>query len=495
MGPKLLIAAYLLFLLVSCKRTNQEINDKDPYDSETVVDFDLDKIRERGYIIALMDNSSTGLFLYRGKTMGYEYDLLKMFTDSTGLDLRLNITTNLQEAFEKLNKGEGDIMAYNLTVTKERKKRIAFTHYHNLVKLVLVQRKPENWREMKLHEIEKELIRNPVDLIGKKVHVRYGSSYVDRLQNLSEEIGGDIIIIEDFPNVETEEIIRKVAQGEVNYTVTEENIALVNSTYYPILDVKTAVSFPQQIAWGVRKNSDSLLAELNEWILEMRKTPEYYTVYNKYFRSSKASRIRSKSEYSSIGGDKISPYDSLIKLAADTLNWDWRLLAAQVFQESKFDATTESWAGAIGLMQVLPSTGEEYGVTDLMNPSENLKAATKHLLWLQSLWDDIIEDPDEKKKFVLASYNVGHGHVFDARRLTQKYGDDPDSWSDVSEFLLKKSNSAYFNDPVVEYGYCRGIEPVNYVHQILSTYENYSSIYPDEQHTKTDSIQNIDPQS
>ena len=481
-------------LLLSCKSSNTEINEPDSYQNESVVDFDMEKIRERGYIIALIDNSSTGLFLYRGKTMGYEYDLLRMFTDSIGIDLRLNITRNLEEAFEKLNKGEGDIMAYNLTVTKERKKRIAFTHYHNLVKLVLVQRKPENWRQMKLHEIEKELIRNPVELIGKKVHVRYGSSYVDRMQNLSEEIGGDIIIIQDFPNVETEEIIRKVAEKEVDYTVTEEDIALVNSTYYPILDVKTPVSFPQQIAWGVRKNADSLLNTLNQWITEMRKTPEYYTVYNKYFRSSKASRIRNRSEFSSIGGDKISPYDDLIRQAADTIGWDWRLLAAQVFQESKFNENTQSWAGAVGLMQVLPSTGEEYGVTDLEDPSENLRAATSHILWLQSLWDDIIEDPEEKIKFILASYNVGQGHVLDARRLTEKYGDDPDNWSDVAEYLLKKSKSAYYNDPVVEHGYCRGIEPVNYVKQILLTYENYVSLYPDEPQP-ADSIQNTDLQS
>lgn len=481
----------VLFLAFACKPTTRDLSDHETPPAEKVVDFDLDKIRERGYLVALMDNSSTGLFLYRGKTMGYEYDLLKMFTDSIGVDLKLNVTTNLEEAFQKLNKGEGDIMAYNLTVTKERKKRIAFSHYHNLVRLVLVQRKPDNWRDMKLHEIENELIRNPVELIGKKVYVRYSSSYVERLKNLSEEIGGDILIIEDFPNVETEEIIRKVAHGEIDFTVTEEDIALVNSRYYSNLDINTPVSFPQQIAWGVRKNSDSLLTTLNDWIVKMRKTPDYYTVYNKYFKSSRASRMRASSKYSSLGGQEISPYDELIKKTADTLDWDWRLLAAQVFKESKFDPESESWAGAVGLMQVLPTTGEEYGIKNLKNPIQNLKAATQHLLWLKSLWDDVIEDKEERVKFILASYNVGHGHVFDARRLTEKYGDDPDSWSDVAEFLLKKSNSAYFNDEVVEYGYCRGTEPVNYVHEIFSTYDNYKSLYPD---LEQDSIQSSDQQ-
>lgn len=469
----------LLLIISGCMSSQQDVADPPPKKKTEAVAIDFDEIKERGYLIALIDNSSTGLFLYKGKTLGYEYDLLKMFTDSLGLGLRLDVTTNLEEAFEKLNRGEGDLLAYNLTVTKDRKKQIAFSHYHNLVRLVLVQRKPANWRDMKTHEIERELIRNPVELIGKEVHVRYKSSYVDRLQNLSDEIGGEIVIVEDFPSIETEEIIRKVARGEVDYTVTEEDIGMVNAAYYPNIDVSTPVSFPQQIAWGMRKNADQLQDTLNQWIMKMRKMPEYYVIYDKYFRSSRSMRLKSQSEYSSIGGGKISPFDSLIKVSADTLGWDWRLLAAQIFKESKFDPSSESWAGAIGLMQLLPNTARQYGYSRLYHPASNLAAGTRHLLWLQSLWKEIIDDPDECIKFILASYNVGQGHVFDARRLAKKYGDDPDSWEDVAKYLLKKSNSAYYTDPVVAHGYCRGIEPVSYVKRIMDTYENYKSIHPE----------------
>lgn len=469
-------------MLAQCKQSSSSENQSGPTaeQPEKVADIDLDKIRERGYIIAIMDNSSTGLFLYKGKTMGYEYELLKLFAESQNLDLKINLTKSLEEGFNKLNAGEGDILAYNLTVTKERKERIAFTHYHNLVKQVLVQRKPENWREMKLHEIEKELIRNPIDLIGKEVYVRHHSSYFDRLQNLSNEIGGDIIIVQDEPEVETEAIIRKVAEGEINYTVAEEDIAMVNATYYPNLDVRTAISFPTQIAWGTRKNADNLLMALNNWIMEMRKTTDYYVIYNKYFKSRKASLKRTQSKYFSIGGGQLSPYDSLIKSAADELGWDWRLLAAQIFKESKFDPSAESWAGAVGLMQLLPVTAEEYGISDLSDPVQNIYAGTLHIKWLSRYFADLIEDKDEQMKFILAAYNVGHGHVIDAMELTEKHGGDPQKWDDVKEFLLKKANSTYFNDPVVKYGYCRGIEPVNYVNVILSTYENYLTLYPDE---------------
>ncbi|MEP1892209.1 MAG: transporter substrate-binding domain-containing protein, partial [Cyclobacteriaceae bacterium] len=461
----------LLFCVVLLSCSQNDKASKPVEEPDAVVDFDLDKIKERGYIVAIMDNSSTGLFLYKGHTMGYEYELLQLYAKEIGVDLRMNITTSLQEGFEKLNAGEGDILAYNLTVTKERKKRIAFTEYHNLVRSVLVQSKPENWRDMKLHEIENTMLRNQVDLIGKTVHVRAGSSYVERLKNLSEEIGGDINIIEDDPDVETEGLIRKVAEGKMAYTVADEDVALVNATYYSNLDIKTPVSFPQQVAWGVRKNAPDLLSSLNEWILIMKKTADYYVIYDKYFKSTKSSLRRTKSDYYSLISGELSPYDDIIKKYSGELGWDWRLLAAQIFKESKFNPNAKSWAGAVGLMQLLPVTAKEYGITDLTNPADNIYAGTQHVKWLQDYWADKVADSVERRKFILASYNVGHGHVMDAVRLTNKYGKDSQIWDDnVEEFLLKKSTSKFFDDEVVQYGYCRGIEPVTYVKKIYSIY-------------------------
>lgn len=462
-----------LLAFSSCRQSSKSQQSSLPEREEFIDDFDLSKIKERGYLIALMENSSTGLFVYKGKTMGYEYELLKRFCDEQGLELRINITQNLAEAFNKLNTGEGDILAYNLTVTKERKKKIAFTHYHSLQNQVLIQRKPLNWRNLKLHEIEAQLIRNPVDLIGKEVVVRPHSAYFDRLVNLSDEIGGDIIIVPGETNSETEQLIEMVSRGDIDFTVAEEDVALVNSTYYSNIDIKTAISFPTQIAWGIRKNAESLQSELNEWIVKMRKTADYYVIYDKYFKSSKSALRRSKSQYSSFGGGDVSPYDSLIKEAAQELEWDWLLLAAQIFRESKFDKNVESWAGAVGLMQVLPRTGRQYGVNDLKDPERNIHAGKEQLLWLQKQWSKKIKDEDTKLKLILASYNVGLGHVQDAARLAGKYGKDPNSWEDVSEFLLKKSYSKYYKDPVVQYGYCRGSEPVNYVKKILEIHENY----------------------
>lgn len=488
-GNHIVLFFLVLIILSGCRKSSPPSNIQRGDREEFIVDLDLDKIKERGYLVAIMDNSSTGLFIYKGKTMGYEYELLSLFCEEQNIQLRINLTNNLKEAFNKLNTGEGDILAYNLTVTKERKKRIDFTHYHNLQKQVLIQRKPENWRDLKLHEIEAQLIRNPVDLIGKEVVVRPYSSYYARLANLSDEIGGDIKIVPGDSNSETESLIRGVASGEIDFTVAEEDVALVNSTYYPNLDIKTAISFPTQIAWGVRKNSDDLLNSLNEWITKMRKTTDYYVIYDKYYRSSKSALRRSRSKYSTINGESgdISPYDSLIQKAADTLNWDWYLLAAQIFRESKFDPKAKSWAGAIGLMQIMPRTGREYGVNNLFDPEQNVYAGTQHLLWLQNQWKNKIGDEAELKKFVMASYNVGLGHLQDAVRLTEKYGGNPQSWEDVSGFLLKKSFKKYFNDPVVEFGYCRGSEPVEYVKRILEIYQNYKEILRSIEQSEPDS--------
>ncbi|GAA0891486.1 transporter substrate-binding domain-containing protein [Fulvivirga kasyanovii] len=441
------------------------------------VDFDLKKIKERGTLIAIVDNSSTGYFLYKGQPMGYEYDLLALFAEKIGVTLEIKSTASIDKAFEMLNAGEGDVIAYSLTVTKARKKIVAFTESHYTARQVLVQRKPKGWRKMTREQLDKTLIRNQVDLIGEEVHVRKSSSYEERLHNLSQEIGGDIIIIEDQDSAETEELIRRVAQGNIKYTVADETVAFVNAAYYPQIDVKTPISFPQQIAWAVRKNAPELLAEMNSWMKQLKKQATFNVIYNKYFKSPRASLRRAKSDFSSIGGEKISVYDDLIKEAADSLGWDWRLLASQIYQESHFNPEAQSWAGAVGLMQLVPETGYRFGAENLYDPRQSIMAGVNYLRFLDKLWAKTIEDKDERIKFVLASYNVGLGHVVDARELAKKHDKDPQKWEgNVEYYLLMKSKPDFFRDPVVESGYCRGEEPVNYVREILSRYDQYKQL-------------------
>lgn len=449
---------------------------------EKPVTLDLEGIKKRGRLIAIVDNSSTSYFIYKGQPMGYEYELLSLLAEELEVDLEIMITSDIVEAFVKLNKGEGDVIAHNLTVTKERQEYIDFTLHHNEVRQVLVQRKPANWRKMKIHQIEKKLIRRPLDLADKQIYVRKASAYYRRLQHLSEEIGSDIDIVEELGDVETEEMIRRVARGEIEYTVADEDVALLNAVYYPNLDVKTPLSFTQKIAWGVRKNSPELLEAINGWIREMRKETDYYVIYNKYFKNRSGMRRLANSNYSSINGNQVSPYDAIIKEAADSIGWDWRLLAAVAYQESKFNPEAESWVGATGLMQLMPETAEIFGAEDPLDPRQNILAGANYLKWLDDFWADEIPDKQERVKFVLASYNVGQGHVLDARSLAEKFGKDKGLWEDnVEKYLALKATPQYYTDEVVKLGYCRGSEPVRYVKAILRRNARYKQLIPEEE--------------
>ena len=471
------IVLFCFLLLFSCRQSgsgSQKPNDPKSSTLTEPVALDLDKIIERGSLRVIIDNSSTGYFIYKGQPMGFEYDLLKRLAKKLDVDLDIILTSSIEEAFAKLNNGEGDICAYNLTITKERSQQFAFSRTLMEVRQVLVQRKPEGWKRMHPNTINRMLIRNPIDLIGKEVYVRHNSSHKDRMENLSHEIGGDIMIVEGFKNEDTEALIKKVLDGEIDYAIADENVALVNATYYPELDVKTAISFPQRIAWAIRRNAPGLLQATDEYIGEIKASPFYNTTYKRYFTSTKAILTHATSEYSTIGSDMISEYDSLIKDAARNIEWDWRLLSALIYQESRFNPNAKSWVGAKGLMQVVPRTGRSFGVTRLNDPAENIKAGTGYLLWLDELFIEKVPDSVERQKFILASYNVGQGHVLDAMRLAEKYGADKLKWEDnVEVYLLNKSKAAYYNDPVVKFGYCRGREPVLYVRKILDRFEQY----------------------
>jgi membrane-bound lytic murein transglycosylase F len=300
-----------------------------------------------------------------------------------------------------------------------------------------------------------------------------GTSHELHLKNLSEELGGDILIKRDTLTSESESLIRKVAMGEIDYTVADHTMARVNSAYYPNLDVGTVLSIQQNVAWALRKNSPKLLGVIDQWLQKIKEQPTFMVIYNRYFRSPRTSLVHMQSDYSSLGGNKLSPYDELIKAGADKLGWDWRLLAAVVYQESKFDPTDESWAGARGLMQLMPETAKRFGATDLKDPQQSLKAGVNYLMYLEKYWTKRIHDPEQRLKFVLASYNAGLSHILDARKLCKKYGKDEANWDDVEYFLLKKSDPKYYRDPLVTAGYCKCEEPVNYVEEVLERFEQY----------------------
>lgn len=410
--------------------------------------------------------------------MGFEYELLERLADELDVELNIIIAEDIDELFNMLNRGDGDIIAFGLTITEERKKVVAFTEHHYVTHQVLVQRKPSNWRKLPLHKIQKQIVSDPLDLIGDTVHVRLNSSYHDRLINLQDEIGGKIYVEAVSGNTTTDEVIQMVVDGSIDYTVSDYNIAAINKTYNPILDIETPISFSQRIAWAVRNNSPELLQTINDWIIKAKRQDYYYVIYNKYFKNKKSYTRRIKSDFYSKNSGKISPYDEMIKENATKIGWDWRLLASQVYQESKFDPGAESWTGAGGLMQIMPATAADLGLNEVMDPVQNLQAGATYL---QKLWDNWSEITDtiQRIKFVLASYNCGLGHVRDAQRLAVAFEEDAESWDDnVEDYILKLSAREYFGRPEVRYGFVRGREPYLYVKEIFLRYDHYQKFIP-----------------
>lgn len=464
------IALILVVLLFSC---NGRKNRKD--DESSARKNDLTRIMKSGQLRAVVDYNSTNYFIYRGKPMGFKYELLKHLAEDMGVQLEISVSNNLQETFEGLQDEQYDLVAKNLTVTKKRDEIIAFTLPLEQTRQVLVQRKPDNWRTLPHHALEDSLIRNQLDLAGKTIYVQKNTAYYRRMVNLSDEIGEEIDIVQDSI-YGVEQLVSMVANGEIDYTVCDENVAKVNQTFYPNLDISTPVSFPQNIAWAVRNGSEEWLKYLNNWIRNFRKTTTYAVLYNKYFENSRSSTMAS-SGYHSIRDGNISPFDEMIKDAAQRAGLDWRFLAAMIYRESRFDPEAESWAGAYGLMQIMPETADLVRMNEYEEPEQNIRVGVRLLEWLNKNLKPDVPDSTQRVKFVLAAYNVGLGHVKDAQRLAEKYDKNPEIWDDnVDYYLLNKSASKFYSDPVVRWGYCRGEEPYNYVNRVLETYRDYRNI-------------------
>jgi len=448
---------------------------------------DLDKIRERGTLTVLAPYNSTTYFVYRGEPLGYEYELLREFAAGQNLALKMVVVTDPKSLLPMLNSGEGDIAADRLIPTPDTEAQAAFTHALYKTEPALVQQEAAPEAASKAAQkalapgpadpapevdIQARLVTQPAQLAGKTVDLPEKSPYERTLIELEDDISGDIHVVE-VGGVQDEALAQKIARGEVEFTVMQSNLAELKEAEFKNLKVRPVVGQVHSVAWAVRKNSPALLEELNNWIDDKKNAGLLSRLYKKYFVDMKGHIERATSDYLTSSTGKLCAYDDLLKAHAAEIGWDWRLLGAQMYQESKFKPDAKSWAGAAGLLQLMPATARQVGVRDPFDPEDNVRGATKYLKWLSDFWDERIEDEGERLKFILASYNCGPGHVEDAQRLASKYGGDPLRWSDVSYWLLQKSTQQYSTDEVVKFGFCRGIEPVNYVDLILKRYGVY----------------------
>ncbi|HOZ15639.1 MAG TPA: transporter substrate-binding domain-containing protein [Tenuifilaceae bacterium] len=429
---------------------------------------DLAKILADGKLVAVTDYNSTSYFLYKGEPMGYQYDLLRDLASYLGVKLELIAENDIEKSFEMLKNGEVDIIANNLTITTQRKKEFNFTTPHGETRQVLVQRVPSTSEES-----EKLIVKSPLDLSGKVIYVQRSSAAAQRLANLSEEIGGNIMIVE-LPDYDAEQLIDLVAMGEIDYMVCDETVAQIKASSLRNVDYSIAIGFPQHTAWALRQSSPDLLNKVNTWFDGYLSTSRYAMIKRKYYQNPNHLR-RLSNDYYFVHQDRVSEWDEYFKKNSPKINWDWRLLASLVYQESRFRHDVVSHKGASGVMQFMPQTAEHWGIDSTVSAKEQIEVGVKYLKWLDDKMVEYNISQEERVKFVLAAYNAGIGHVIDARNLARKYGKDPNVWDENVEYFIRHK-SEFLSDTVVRFGRLRGEETFRYVSEIIDRYEHYKNI-------------------
>jgi len=459
----------ILFVPLSCQRNEAMTVQKKPQV------YGLEQIRKSGKLRAVATYNSTSYFIYRGTPMGFTYEVMKDYADHLGVSLEMDVATSLDTSYAQLARGNTDMLCLYLPVDLEKDRQFAFTEPILKAKPVLVQRKPEGWSAFGSDRLEKSLIRNTKALNGKSIYLQKGIPLVKFMTFLSFEAKDSIHVIE-HPEYHTDQLIAAVAQGKLPYTVTYDLVAQANQKYYPNIDIKTALGAEQNLVYTVTKTSAGLLNDFNKWLKKYKKTLHYLSLYEKYYITPRVVHFESGEAWNLKKG-KISPYDESIRKHSKLIDWDWRLIASVIYYESKFHSDAQAWSGAVGLMQLMPETAEMYGIDSLSSPDRQIEAGVKYLGSIERQFMDKIPDKVERQKFVLASYNVGIGHVLDARRLAEKYKKDKTVWTGaVDSFLLRKAEPRYYQDRLAFYGYCRGEEPFNFVNDVMAMFGLYKKV-------------------
>ena len=420
---------------------------------------DLPGIRKRRVLRVLTRNNPSTYFLWRGELMGFEYELARHFAARHKLRVEMVVPPTRDDLIPWLLEGKGDMIAASMTISDQRKNQgLEFSRSYLTASQIIVAR--ANEPEDRLASLK--------DLTGRTIVVRQSSAYWHTLEELKRQ--GIALKIEAAPeDLETEELIAKVAEGEYDLTVADSHILDIELTWREDIRAAFPLGDPQQLGWAVRASNPQLLQAMNHYIKKEYRGLFYNITLKKYFKDSRT--ILKHAEFRTTHTGELSPYDELVQRYAKQYGFDWRLIVSQMYQESRFNPQARSWAGAIGLMQVLPRTAKSIGFQDVKPPEQGIHAGVKYLDWVRERFDP--ELPVEVRTwFALAAYNAGHGHVRDARRLARKRGLNPDRWfGHVEKAILLLAKRKYARQ--ARHGYCRGSEPVKYVQEIKRRYEAY----------------------
>ena len=413
----------------------------------------LQKIKQTGVITVATRNSAHCYYLYRDQPMGFEYELAKAFAEYLGVRLQVKIVDKWSDMVAALSDGSAAFIAASMPITSKRQTQVAFSDgYMEVAQNIITHRKNTG-------------IKEAADLSGKTIDVRKGTVYQQRLVELKKQgINLAIRLHDDLP---VEELIQKVADGQIDFTIANSNIISINRRNFPGVVSTGSINDGMQLAWAVYPKSKKLLEQINAFLRMINKSGKFDEIYNKYYGDIDDFDYVDLEAFHRRVKNKLSRYSPFIKAAAKKHGFDWRLIAAQIYQESHLNPWAKSQAGARGLMQILPSTAKDLGIGDLFDPVQNINAGVQHL---KDLYDHFDQAHGEDRLLIaLAAYNIGQGHINDARDLAKKKGLDPDKWVSLSKTLPLLQYRKYFMN--TQYGFCRGTEPIRYIKQILIYYD------------------------
>lgn len=455
----------LLFILFSCSRQRQISSD--------VALIDYNDIVKKGKLVVATGNNSTDYFLYKGEPMGFQFELLQELGNYLGVEVEVLVCNNPSENISLLKDGECDIIASSWNFTGESDSSLLNSISLVESDLILVQRKSSDLI-LGIPGSESKLIKDVKDLKGKSVYVPIKSAQALMLRQIEDEFG-DKVHVYEMPQYTQEKLIELVAKGDLDYTICNSVLLRSLRNIYPELDFNTIVKKSEPIVWNFRKTSPELAEKINQWIAGYTKSTKFALLTEKYFNDN--SKLSLKNRYTAINESKISAYDEIIKKHSAKINWDWRLLASLIYQESRFKPFVRSYRGAWGLMQMMPATLQYFGIDSTASPENQILAGVRYIKFLDNEFAKQISDPQERINFILASYNIGPGHIFDAQKIAVKLGKDPNKWmNSVDSCLLSKSDPVHYRDPNILFGYCKGKETTAFVQQILTRYHHYKNV-------------------
>ena len=413
----------------------------------------LDQIIEAGEITVITRNNANCYYLYRDTPMGFEYDLASAFARWLGVTLKVRVAEKWQTMIPELMANPRAFIAANLTITPSRKRRVRFSRgYMTIVQYIIAHRGNTE-------------IKHWVNLAGRKVHVRRGTSYQERLEALQGRgLGVEIVLHDDLP---TEELIREVSRGEIGLTIADSNIALLNRRHFPQTIMAAPVGGKEELGWAVHPEARDLARAINRFFKAIRNDGTYDRIYRHYYADVKRFDYLDLRAFHRRIKSRLPRYREVIQAAAEEHGFDWRLVAAQAYQESHLDPRAESHAGAFGLMQLTLHTAKSLNVSDIFDPVQNIRAGVQHLKHLYDQFDQA--GPVDRMTIALAAYNIGQGHIYDARRLAAKKGLDPNRWASLYQTLPLLTYRKHYKN--AKYGYARGTEPLTYVRQIAVYYD------------------------